>query len=141
MKFLQRKPVKGLVSAQEWTHYHPEIKFQSTADGERKIWRKKKDPAVYMGCIKKRKKSRGGGGFPLGLDCLQLRLSVLATKMRWRGTCTVLRWTFVLKKKKKACLLFNVKLDTVQKDNIMCLLGEASVTSQKSGEKTREWSC
>lgn len=45
------------------------------------------------------------------------------------------------KKKKKACLLFNVKLDTVQKDNIMCLLGEASVTSQKSGEKTREWSC
>lgn len=37
--------------------------------------------------------------------------------------------------KKKACLLFNVKLDTVQKDNIMCLLGEASVTSQKSREK------
>lgn len=98
MKFLQQKPVKGLVSAQEWTHYHPEIKFQSTADGGKKNMEEKKDPAVYMGCIKKRKKSRGGGGFPLGQDCLELRLSVLATKMRWRGTCTVLRWTFVLKK-------------------------------------------
>lgn len=32
-------------------------------------------------------------------------------------------------------MLFNVELDTVQKDYIMYLFGEAYVTSQKSGER------
>lgn len=27
-----------------------------------------------------------------GQDCLELRLSALATEMRWRGTCFVVRW-------------------------------------------------
>lgn len=52
--------------------------------------------------------------FHFGQDCLELRLSALATEIRRRGTCVVMRW-----KCTKACVLFNVKPDTVQKDYIM----------------------
>lgn len=52
--------------------------------------------------------------FHFGQDCLELRLSALATEIRRRGTCVVMRW-----KCTKACVLFNVKPDTVQKEYIM----------------------
>lgn len=64
MNFKLPKPVKGLISAQEewcepwWTHYHPEIKFQSTA--EKKNFGRKRRPQSRHGVHLKEKKSAGG---------------------------------------------------------------------------------
>lgn len=110
-----KNPVKGLVSAQKewcepwWTHYHPKIKFQSTAEGDNKIWTQLSTWDVF-----KRRKTALGDGSPLWTGLFGVCLSALATKMRWRGTCIVMRWKCI-----KACVLFNVKPDTVQKDYIM----------------------
>lgn len=72
--------------------------------------------------------------FHFGQDCLELRLSALATEMRWRGACIVLDIRKKEKRKKSMCVLFNVKPKSVQKDCITCVV-TASVSSQKSGEK------
>lgn len=71
MKFLQQKSVKGLLSAQGWAHYHPEIKFQSTAEV-------KKRPCCLHGMYEKVKKKPGWWWISTS-TCLELRLSVLAT--------------------------------------------------------------
>lgn len=47
----------------------------------------------------KREKKHLGTDFHFGQDCLELCLSALATKMRWRGSCMVMRWKF----KKHVC--------------------------------------
>lgn len=122
-----KKSVKWLLSAQEkwcgpwWTHCHPEIKFQSTADEERRIWRKKRNLLLSTWDV-----------FVWSYVCQPLHPSWdnEALAASWRGN-------------QKACELFNVKVDTVRKDYVMYLFGKASVTSQKSEETpehgTVEW--
>lgn len=70
------------------------------------------------GVFERRKKKRLRRGFHFGQDCLELHLSALANKMKWQATSIAKRWK-INQIKKSMCVLFNVKLDTVQKDYIM----------------------
>jgi len=97
-------------------------KFQSTADGERNSWRKKK-PLCLPGTYLKKGGESWGLDFHFRPDCLELHLSAMATKMRRRGACIAMRWEF-----EKAC-------DAGPSPDGSYHVCLASVRSQRSGEK------
>ncbi len=96
----------------------------------------KKRPRCRHGVYLKEKKKSWGMDFHCGQDCLELRLSALATEMRWRGTCIVVRWKFV-----KACVCFLMWSRTLYRRIISCMFGKSLCDESEKWGETRKWSC
>ena len=68
-------PAQGKWCEPCWTSCHPEIKFQSTADGERKCWGGNKRPCCLHGMYLKEEEEGRWMDFHFGQDCLKFCLS------------------------------------------------------------------
>lgn len=90
--------MEGLLSVQEewcepwWTHYHPEIKFQSAPDGPRKKLGERKTTLLSTWDVFKREKKRRKRrriNFHFGQNCLKLCQSALDGSQDEMASCVV----------------------------------------------------
>lgn len=93
------------------TYYHPEIKFQSTAYGERKFSRGKKTLLSVRDVFEK-KKRRGW------ISTLDRTVRIASVSLCNQDEMARLLYCAEVEMVKSLCA-FNVKMDTIQEDHIM----------------------